>query len=137
MKSFFALLLSIIFTFTVAHGQSKIDSSLLVGKWKFVKFELPDGWSDTAGLIDKSNKEFKGAIYNFTKDKRMLITQPNGPKSPGNLKYSINGVKVYVKPAGAPKSATQVIVIEVLDQEQLRFSVEGSEAVGIFQRISE
>jgi hypothetical protein len=137
MKSFFALLLGVIFTFTVAHGQSRIDSSLLVGKWKFVKFELPDGWSDTAGLIDKANKEFKGAIYNFTEDKRMLITQPNGPKSPGNLKYSINGVKVYVKQPGAPKSATQVIVIKILDKKQLKFSVEGSEAVGIFQRISE
>jgi hypothetical protein len=94
MKSLFALLLGVIFTFTIAHGQSKLDSSLLVGKWKFVKFELPGGESDTEGMIEKSNKEFKGAVYNFTKDKRLLITQPNGPKSPGNLKYSINGSKI-------------------------------------------
>jgi hypothetical protein len=137
MKSLFTLLLSLIFTFTVAHGQSKIDSSLLMGKWKFVKFEWPDIESDTAGVIKRSNKEFKDAVYNFIKDKRLLIIQPNGPKNPSNLKYSINGVKVYVKPTGAPKSAVQVIVIEALNKEQLRFSVEGSDVVGVFQRINE
>jgi hypothetical protein len=88
MKSLVALLLGVIFTFTVAHGQSKIDSNLLVGKWKFVKFEWPDFVSDTDGVVKQSNKEFQGAVYNFTKDKRLLITQPNGPKSPSNLMAS-------------------------------------------------
>ena len=136
IKKAIGLFVFYLFTIQVSNSQTKIDFKLLAGKWKFVKFEWPNYISDTAKIIKESNKIFHNAIYNFTKDKRLLITQSYTPKGYStNLTYTIKGNKVYILPVEDPKATPQILEIDVLDNNTLKFYVEGSPPVGTFKRI--
>jgi len=137
IKKTIGLLVFYLFTLQVSFSQTKIDFNLLVGKWKFVNFEWPNYVPDTAKIIKESNKNFKDAIYSFTKDKRLIITQSYTPKGySNNLTYTIKDGKVYVLPVSKPKENPQILEIDFLDNTYLKFYVKGFPPVGTFKRIS-
>ncbi|MDI9365866.1 MAG: hypothetical protein QM541_13000 [Flavobacterium sp.] len=137
-KKTFCLFILFILTSSITNSQSKIDFSKLVGKWKFVKFDWPNFVPDTARIKKESDKNFKDAVYNFTKDKRLIITQTNVPKGYStNLTYSVKGEKVYVLPLNNPKAQPQVLEIDLLNESLLKFYVVGMDPVGTFKRVKE
>ena len=122
---------------SIAYSQAKIDFNLLIGKWKFVKFEWPNFVPETAKIRQESSHKFDGTIYNFSKDKHITIIQPNAPKGyTKNLTYTIKGNKVYVLPVGIPKAEPQILEIDFLDKSSLVFYVVGSDPVATFKRVN-
>jgi len=134
-KIYFIFIFSFL-TLTYSFAQSKIDYKLLIGKWKFVKFDWPNFVPDTAKIRKESDRAFRSTVYNFTKDKKLLITQENTPKGYSkNLTYTIKNNKIYMFPVGNDKASPQIIEIEFLDKTYLTFYVEGYDPVGTFKRI--
>lgn len=138
LKKRIAVLVFFVLTSQISYSQSNIHEDLLIGKWKFVKFDWPNFVPDTAKIIKEANKHFKDAIYTFTKDKRLLITQPNGPKGYStNLIYKIKKDKVYTWPVESPQNEPQILEIDLLDKNYLKFYVKGFDPTVTFKRISD
>jgi hypothetical protein len=127
----------LVFILSGLRGQTIINTQLLVGTWKFVRFDWPNFIPETAKIRKESNQIFKDATYQFTKDKKLIVTYPNDrTKSNSGLIYFVKANNIYVRPAGNSKVKPQVIEVDILDKMTLQIYVQGFEPVGIFNRIN-
>jgi|LakMenE18May11ns_1017448.scaffolds.fasta_scaffold9848408_2 hypothetical protein len=135
LKSIFLLTFLLLNCFGTK-GQTKINSELLIGTWKFVRFIWPNFVPENAKIINESNNTFKDATYQFTKDKRLIIIHPNDKiKNNSNLTYVIKANNIYVSPLTNLKGEQLIIEVDILDKKTLQIYVRGFDPVGIFKRV--
>ena len=137
MKNKIILTLFVLLIIGLLNGKSQVPvkTNILAGKWGFIRFDWPNFVPDTASVRSKFQREFKGTTYLFTKDKRLIINQPNVATMHNvQLVWALKGEKLYISPTQMTKNK-QIADIDFLDENYLKLYVEGYDPVGVFQRI--
>ena len=126
------LLLMLILISISATSFAQLNKKLLIGKWLFVTFTLPNQSKTNDEYLLENNTKYKDVTYVFTKDEFLMQKKNGGENWNKKTKYKLlqdKFIKLYIG------QKTQTMRIDYLDVHTLKIFVEGSEPTGIFKRI--